>query len=79
MPTRDAGEHYTYDELTQQDKCSLDISWLKDERLEDLENLPDPEIIATEIAEDLRAALEQFAEIQAVLARAGWAGANGDG
>lgn len=70
---------YTYEELTQRDKCSLDIFWLKDESLEDSENLPDPEVIATEIAEDLRAALEQFAEIQADVARAGRAGANGDG
>ncbi len=70
---------YTYEELTQWDKCSPDIFWLKDESLEDSENLPGPEIIATQIAEDLRAALEQFAEIQADLARAGRAGANADG
>ena len=58
---------YGYDELIQRDKCSLDIFWLKDESLEDSETLPDPGVIATEIAEDLRAALEQFAEIQADL------------
>jgi type I restriction enzyme M protein len=43
---------------------SLDIFWLKDESLEDSENLPAPDLIAAEIAEDLRAALEQFEEIQ---------------
>ena len=40
---------------------------LKDESLEDSANLPSPDIIATEIVEDLEAALEQFAEIAADL------------
>ncbi len=52
-----------YDELLQRDKVSLDIFWLKDESLEDSANLPDPDVIAAEIAEDLRAALEQFEAI----------------
>jgi hypothetical protein len=39
------------------------IFWLKDESLEDSVNLPDPDIIAAEIVEDLQAALAQFAEI----------------
>jgi len=38
---------------------SLDIFWLKDESLEASDNLPDPDIIAQEIVEDLEAALEQ--------------------
>jgi type I restriction enzyme M protein len=54
---------YTYDELVARDKLSLDIFWLKDESLEDNANLPAPEIIAAEIMEDLRSALEQFAAI----------------
>jgi type I restriction enzyme M protein len=54
---------FPYDELMARDKVSLDIFWLKDESLEDNANLPAPEIIAAEIIEDLRAALEQFAEI----------------
>ena len=37
--------------------------WLKDESLEDSANLPDPDVIAAEIVEDLQAALAQFAEI----------------
>jgi hypothetical protein len=45
------------------DKLNLDIFWLKDESLEDSANLPDPDIIAAEIVEDLQAALAQFAEI----------------
>jgi len=51
---------YGYDELLQRDKVSLDIFWLKDESLEESANLPDPDVIAAEIVEDLRAALEEF-------------------
>jgi type I restriction enzyme M protein len=47
----------------------LDIFWLKDDSLEDSANLPAPQVIAAEIAEDLRAALEQFEAIQADLAQ----------
>jgi type I restriction enzyme M protein len=45
------------------DKASLDISWLRDESLEESDNLPDPDVLAQEIVEDLEAALEQFREI----------------
>ena len=54
---------YTYEELMQRDKASLDIFWLKDESLEDSENLPDPDVLAGEIVENLEAALEQFSSI----------------
>jgi type I restriction enzyme M protein len=54
---------YDYDELVSRDKASLDIFWLKDESLEASDNLPDPDVIAQEIVEDLEAALEQFREI----------------
>lgn len=54
---------YTYDELVERDKCSLDLFWLKDESLLDAESLPDPDVIAQEIAEDLRGALEQITGI----------------
>ena len=43
--------------------------WLKDESLEDSANLPAPDIIATEIVEDLETALQQFATIAADLKR----------
>ncbi len=59
---------FSYEELLQRDKLNLDIFWLRDESLEDSANLPDPSVIAAEIAEDLRSALEQFSEIQADLA-----------
>jgi type I restriction enzyme M protein len=54
---------FTYDELMKRDKVSLDIFCLRDESLEDSASLPDPDVIAAEIAEDLEAALEQFSEI----------------
>jgi len=60
---------YPYEELLQRDKVSLDIFWLKDESLEDSANLPDPDIIAGEIVDDLRTALEQFEAIQTDLTR----------
>lgn len=55
----------------QRDKVSLDISWLKDDSLEDSANLPDPDIIAKEIAENLVDALEQFTSIQEDLVQPG--------
>ena len=54
---------FTYPELLQRDKVSLDITWLRDESLEDVDNLPPPEVIAQEIVEDLEAALAEFAQI----------------
>ncbi len=54
---------FTYGELLQRDKVSLDITWLRDESLEDMDNLPPPEVIAQEIVEDLEAALAEFAAI----------------
>ncbi len=42
---------------------SLDITWLRDESLEDVDNLPPTEVIAQEIFEDLEAALAEFAAI----------------
>lgn len=58
---------YSYDELIARDKVSLDITWLREESLEEAANLPDPDVIALEIVEDLRAALEEFELIAADL------------
>ena len=44
----------------QRDKTSLDIFWLKDKSLTDLDNLPDPDVLATEIIENIKAGLESF-------------------
>jgi type I restriction enzyme M protein len=54
---------FTYDELLARDKVSLDIFWLRDESLEDTDNLPPPGVIAAEIVEDLQAALSEFTEL----------------
>ncbi len=54
---------FSIDELLARDKASLDIFWLRDESLEDANNLPAPDVIAAEIIEDLEAALTEFAEI----------------
>ena len=53
---------YTYEEIMARDKTSLDIIWIKDKSLVDLENLPEPVEIASEIVENVEAALESFRE-----------------
>ncbi len=58
---------FTYDELMARDKVNLDIFWLRDESLEDSANLPEPDILAAEIVEDLQEALEQFKGIEGEL------------
>ena len=63
----DRFKKFTYEELIKRDNTSLDIFWLKDESLEYLENLPEPEILLAEITENLRNALEQFEELEASL------------
>ena len=54
---------FSYDDLVKRDKANLDIFWLRDESMEDSASLPPPDVIAEEILEDLRAALEQMEEI----------------
>ncbi len=54
---------FTYDEIVARDKANLDIFWLRADSLEDADSLPAPEVLAAEIAEDLEAALAEFAEI----------------
>ena len=54
---------FSYVEVIARDKTSLDITWLKDKSLADLDNLPAPDELAEEIAENLSAALENFRTI----------------
>ena len=54
---------FAYDDLVARDKASLDLFWLKDESLEDTDNLPAPDVLAAEIVENLETALEQFRSI----------------
>jgi type I restriction enzyme M protein len=54
---------FDYDELMKRDKANLDIFWLKDKSLADGDDLPEPDVLAQEIADDLQTALDQFAAI----------------
>ncbi len=54
---------FTYDEIVNRDKTSLDITWLKDKSLADLDNLPDPDLLANDIIENLEAGINSFKEI----------------
>jgi len=47
------------------------LTWLRDESLEDMDNLPPPAVIAQEIVEDLQAALAEFEAIAASLSPRG--------
>jgi type I restriction enzyme M protein len=62
---------FTYEELTARDKASLDIFWLKDKSLTDLNNLPDPDTLAEEIVENLESGISSFREVLAGLRKAG--------
>ena len=54
---------FDYEDLVNRDKASLDIFWLRDDSLEDADNLPAPELILQEIMEDLEGALAQLREM----------------
>lgn len=58
---------FTYEEIMARDKTSLDISWIKDKSLADLDNLPDPDVLAVEIIENIEAGLDSFRAIVASL------------
>lgn len=54
---------YRYEELIARDKTSLDVFWLKDKSLTDLDNLPEPDDLAEEIIENLEAGLASFRRV----------------
>jgi type I restriction enzyme M protein len=54
---------FTYKQVVARDKTSLDIFWLKDKSLANLDNLPDPDELALDIIENLEAGLNSFREI----------------
>ena len=60
---------FSYDEILARDKTSLDIFWLKDKSLADLDNLPEPDELAAEIIENLESGLARFREIVTALER----------
>jgi len=59
---------FPYEDLIKRDKVNLDIFWLKDDSLEDIDNLPSPEMLASDITENLEAAVDLFSQIQEDLA-----------
>ena len=59
---------FNYTELAARDKTSLDLFWLKDDTLADLDNLPEPEILAEEIIENIEAGLASFRAVASSLA-----------
>ena len=54
---------FDYEELVKRDKVNLDIFWLRDKSLEESDDLPEPDVLAQEIADDMQTALEQFSAI----------------
>jgi type I restriction enzyme M protein len=58
---------YTYGQIKERDKTSLDIFWIKDKSLTDLDSLPDPDALAGEIIDSLESALESFRSVAALL------------
>lgn len=54
---------YDSEELLKRDKLSLDLFWIKDKSLTDTDSLPAPDIIATEIADELETAFDLFTKI----------------
>ena len=59
---------YSYEELTKREHANLDIFWLKEDSVEDVEDLPSPDILAAEITQNLESALTLFQNIYAKLA-----------
>lgn len=60
-------KYYRYEDLIARDKASLDIFWLKDEGLDNLDDLPAPDVLQQEIIEHLEAALLAFRDVAASL------------
>ncbi|TBX69619.1 SAM-dependent DNA methyltransferase [Flavobacterium silvisoli] len=58
---------FGYEEIIARDKTSLDITWLKDKSLADLDNLPDPDELAQDIIENIEAGLDAFRTVLANL------------
>ena len=59
----DRWRKFSYDEIIARNKTSLDIFFVKDTSLDDLDNLPDTENIASEIMKNLQMAMERFSSI----------------
>ncbi len=62
-----AGQYFTPRPLVRAMMGCLDLTWLRDDTLDDASTLPSPAVLAAEIVEDLQAALAQFSELAATL------------
>jgi hypothetical protein len=51
------------EERAWRDRLNMDILWLRNTSMEDAESLPEPDVLAQEIPDDLELAIEQFAAI----------------
>ena len=55
---------FSVDEIFDRGKTSLDIFWIKDKSLADLDNLPSPDVLADNIIDNLQSALDSFSELK---------------
>ena len=55
---------FSVDEIFERDKTSLDIFWIKDKSLADIDNLPSPDVLADNIIDNLQSALDSFSEVK---------------
>ena len=58
---------FSAEDILKRDKTSLDIFWIKDKSLADLDSLPDPDELAADIIENLQSALDRFNELMSAL------------
>ena len=63
----DRFKRFTYEELIARDKVSLDLTWLRDESLQDTDNLPPPNVIAQEMLEEMQSALAELTALTELL------------
>lgn len=55
---------YSYEEILARDKTNLDITWLRDDSVIDLDNLPEPDVLINDIIENIESALASFRAIR---------------
>lgn len=60
---------FTVEDILKREKTSLDILWIKDKSLADLDSLPDPDILAADVVENLQSAMDSFNELMRQLSK----------
>ena len=58
---------FSAEDILKRDKTSLDVFWIKDKSLTDLESLPNPDVLAADIIDNLQSALDGFNELMGML------------